>query len=98
VKTLIQDFRRQVEAAYEAKKLSQMCYARLINRDFECLDDFDEPVADFIHSLKYAEYYILLDRIEKGEEMFEKETDPKKKSQLSKLLAQRIAEMEMVRP
>lgn len=98
MKYLIDAYYRQVEAAYAAKKLSQTCYERLKSREIEELEDLDEPVADFTHSLMHAEYYILIDRIDAGLEMLAKETDDTKKAQYRHLLNDLTAKLESLTP
>lgn len=91
---LFDAYYRQVESAFRNKKLSETCYERLKSRTFEELEDLDEPMKDFIHSMENAEYYLLLDRIEKGEAMVQNETNQMQRAEYQKLLNELTAQLD----
>lgn len=91
-------YHRMLIAAHQTGKISQTWYENLSARSGNDLDEIEKNCNDFRYALEHAEYYALLERIEKGEEMLAAETDPKKKTQYSKLLKSLVEQMERVRP
>lgn len=91
-------FYELVEGAFKDKKLSQTCYENLVDRFANDLEELEQNYLDLKHSLDHAEYYITLDRMKKGEEMQEKETDPGKKSEYRKLLNDLTIKLENLTP
>lgn len=98
-----EDFLRErfialVEQAKEKDQLSNMAYMNLKEKMLLNLDDLDEAYQELIHFVQYHDYYKLLERIEKGEEMVSNETDPVKIRQYKALLAKLYIELEAKRP
>ena len=89
---------RIVEVAYQKKMLSSSYYEYLKSRDTQDHDELIEVVNEFIHAMIHAEYYITLERIEKGEQKIAAESDEKKKSEYRKLLNELIIKLETLIP
>lgn len=84
-------FLRILKLARKNKQISQGFYEHFMMKVFEprdweeAFDMLDEFGNELVHAIQNSEYYILLERLEKGEEMIAKETDPSKKQQYQKL-------------
>jgi len=96
-------FIRILKVAREQKQISQSMYEHFMMKTFEpetWEQAFDELLIfaeEIYNAIQNHEYYILLDRLAKGEEMIEKETDPKKKAeyiQLYNKLKQQLEQIE----
>lgn len=84
--------------AYQKKMLSSSYYESLKSRETHDHDELIEIVNEFIYAMTHSEYYITLERIEKGEEMLAKESDEKKKSEYRKLLNELTVKLESLTP
>ena len=89
---------RQVRQAYANKKISQSWYESLMDRFAHDHDELCTNVQEFIHAMIHAEYYITLERIEKGEAKIAEESDEKKKSEYRKLLNELVIKLEGLTP
>jgi hypothetical protein len=81
----------------KGKKLTETHYEMFKRRPLDTLDELDTAYRDLIHFLQHHEYYDTIDRIEKGEALYEAEIDPNKrkryKARLDELYA-KLAELE----
>lgn len=81
----------------KGKKLTNTHYELFMKRPLDTLEELDGAYRDLIHFLQNHEYYDTIDRIEKGEALYEAETDPNRKkrykARLNELYA-KLAELE----
>ncbi|KIL38217.1 hypothetical protein SD70_27700 [Gordoniibacillus kamchatkensis] len=81
-----QTFHRILRLAKDEKKISPGTYETLSIKIFEAqdweeaYDEIELAYHDLIDAIANKEYYTLLERLEKGEQMIEQETDPSKKT------------------
>lgn len=78
--------------------LSSSYYESLKSRDTHDHDELIEIVNEFIYAMTHAEYYITLERIEKGEQKIAEESDEIKKSEYRKLLNELIIKLDTLTP
>lgn len=84
-------FIRILNLAKEKKRISQSFYEHFMLEVFEpksweeAFELFEEFGRQITHAIQNSEYYILLERLEKGEKMIEQECDPVKKRQYQEL-------------
>ncbi|WP_308636133.1 hypothetical protein [Paenibacillus silvisoli] len=72
--------------------------AMLSSREPYTLDELDESYGDLIHFLKHKEYYILLDRVEKGEAYKAQQTDPAMIAAAQRKIDKLASELEQLQP
>lgn len=96
-------FLRILQKAKEQKQISQGMYTHLMLKTIEprtfdeALDQLEAFGREVHHAIKHHEYYILLERLEKGERMIEKETDPTKRIEYQRLYNQLARRLEQVK-
>lgn len=95
-------FIRILRTAKEHKQISQSMYEHFMMKTFEpetwdeAFEQFMEFSSEIIDAIQNHEYYILIDRLTKGEEMIEKETDQKKKAEYTKLYNKLKQQLEQI--
>lgn len=90
-------FRLLLTALRGADLISEGCYSSLVSREWPARGDFEQSVLDVVDALKRRDYYKLLERIEKGENLIAGEADPGRKAGYEKLLGQLLSELEGLR-
>lgn len=91
-------FLRIVELAKRENKISETCYDALINLSCRTLDELEDAARDLLHAVIHHEYYLLLDRIRKGEEFINTETDESKKKRYQEGLTKLVKQLELLKP
>lgn len=96
---------RQVMTSFTQKKITESWAKSLlgmisdkVNTWDGAFDHFEQVFKDFIHALVNHEYYLILERIEKGEKMLAEETDKGKKVLYRAGLKKLEIELESYRP
>lgn len=94
----LESFRRTYEQAHTSKLLSKSWYDHFKHREIKDMDELEIAAHELVYAQQHAEYYIILDRIEKGEDMRDAETDEEKKAGYTKLLNELTQKLETLRP
>src|SRR5690606_25301318 len=93
-------FLRILNLAKEKERITDRFYDEFIIRSFEpetwdeAFNELEQFGREINHATKNYDYYKLLERIDKGEEMIEKATDEKKKAQYQALYDKLVRELE----
>lgn len=94
---LIDKFRSLLKLGKDNGQLTSSTYVSLSMRQLATTDDIEQAYSELVHFLKNHEYYDTIDRIEKGEAIYEAEKDENKrrryKARLDELYA-KLAELE----
>lgn len=85
---------RVLSAFYTAGLLSEGCYAALVTMCVDGRDNGAEFASDFADAVLRVEYYKLLERIERGEQLINAETDPVKREGYIKFMAKLLDRLE----
>jgi len=71
-------------------------YLHLLSLPLDTFDEIDQAAHELLHALVNKRYYVLLDRIEKGEKMLSEESDPDKRRQYKALLEKLCRELDQL--
>lgn len=73
---LIDRYRSLLNLSKEQGKLTSNVFVNLSLRQLADIDDIEQAYQELLHFLENHEYYDTIERIEKGEALYEAETDP----------------------
>lgn len=91
-------FTHLVKMANAQKKLTNTWYIHFLSLDPEGLEELEGAFKELVNVIQNNVYYTVLERIEKGEMMYAKETDPERKRYYRQLLDGLITELEKLIP